>query len=384
MINYYVIQIKGKNPKRILSKLFKLGIDIYDIEYGKNVITFKTTYINYAKIKSIKTTYEINIIKTSGINRIKYLFKRYRMFLIFFLLSIFTIILFTNFVLFINYETESTELKTLLKSELEKNGITLYSYSKNYHELETIKNKIKNDNKTKIEWIELERKGVVLNVKVIERKDKNKKTITDDATDIVASKNGYIRDIYASSGEILKNKDDYVKKGDVIVSGNIFRNENVIARVKSNATVYAEVWYVIKANMSDTRSILTKSDDGESRLIINIFNKDLSLFKINKKISNEKENVLMKNNLLTLKIQNKKNTHSIKKKYTDKEMITILHDNVISSMNKSLEDKEYIIYEKVLKNYKENGKMFIEVFIKTYEDISLEKESKKLEENKQD
>ena len=122
----------------------------------------------------------------------------------------------------------------------------------------------------------------------------------------------------------------------------------------------------------------------KSRLIINIFNKDLSLFKINKKISNEKENVLMKNNLLTLKIQNKKNTHSIKKKYTDKEMITILHNNVISSMNKSLEDKEYIIYEKVLKNYKENGKMFIEVFIKTYEDISLEKESKKLEENKQD
>ena len=42
MINYYVIQIKGKNPKIILSKLFKLGIDIYDIEYKKNVITFKT------------------------------------------------------------------------------------------------------------------------------------------------------------------------------------------------------------------------------------------------------------------------------------------------------------------------------------------------------
>ena len=56
MINYYVIQTKGKNPKRILSKLFKLGIDIYDIEYKKNVITFKTTYINYTKIKNIKTT----------------------------------------------------------------------------------------------------------------------------------------------------------------------------------------------------------------------------------------------------------------------------------------------------------------------------------------
>lgn len=379
MINYYVIQIKGKNPKRILSKLFKLGIDIYDIEYKKNVITFKTTYINYTKIKNIKTTYEITILRVSGINRIKYLFKRYRMFLIFFLLSIFVIILFTNFILFINYETESSELKTLLKSELKKNGVTLYSYRKSYHELETIKNNIKNDNKSKIEWIELERNGVVLNVRVIERKDKNKNIITDDVTDIVASKNGYIRKIYASSGEILKNKDDYVKKGDIIVSGNIFKNSNVVSRVRAKADVYAEVWYIIKANMSDTKTVLSKSNDGESRFVINVLNKDLILFKINKNISLEKENILMKNNLLTLKIQNKKNTHNIKKKYKDKEMISILYNNIISSMNKSLDTKEYIIYEKVLKNYKENGKMFIEVFIKTYENISMEKESELIE-----
>lgn len=383
MINYYVIQIKGKNPKRILSKLFKLGIDIYDIEYKKNVITFKTTYINYTKIKNIKTTYEITILRVSGINRIKYLFKRYRMFLIFFLLSIFVIILFTNFILFINYETESSELKTLLKSELKKNGVTLYSYRKSYHELETIKNNIKNDNKSKIEWIELERNGVVLNVRVIERKDKNKNIITDDVTDIVASKNGYIRNIYASSGEILKNKDDYVKKGDIIVSGNIFKNSNVVSRVRAKADVYAEVWYIIKANMSDTKTVLSKSNDGESRFVINVLNKDLILFKINKNISLEKENILMKNNLLTLKIQNKKNTHNIKKKYKDKEMISILYNNIISSMNKSLDTKEYIIYEKVLKNYKENGKMFIEVFIKTYENISMEKESELIETKEQ-
>ena len=383
MINYYVIQIKGKNPKRILSKLFKLGIDIYDIEYKKNVITFKTTYINYTKIKNIKTTYEITILRVSGINRIKYLFKRYRMFLIFFLLSIFVIILFTNFILFINYETESSELKTLLKSELKKNGVTLYSYRKSYHELETIKNNIKNDNKSKIEWIELERNGVVLNVRVIERKDKNKNIITDDVTDIVASKNGYIRKIYASSGEILKNKDDYVKKGDIIVSGNIFKNSNVVSRVRAKADVYAEVWYIIKANMSDTKTVLSKSNDGESRFVITVLNKDLILFKINKNISLEKENILMKNNLLTLKIQNKKNTHNIKKKYKDKEMISILYNNIISSMNKSLDTKEYIIYEKVLKNYKENGKMFIEVFIKTYENISMEKESELIETKEQ-
>ena len=64
-------------------------------------------------------------------------------------------------------------------------------------------------------------------------------------------------------------------------------------------------------------------------------------------------------------------------------MISILYNNIISSMNKSLDTKEYIIYEKVLKNYKENGKMFIEVFIKTYENISMEKESELIETKEQ-
>ena len=58
--------------------------------------------------------------------------------------------------------------------------------------------------------------------------------------------------------------------------------------------------------MSDTKTVLSKSNDGESRFVINVLNKDLILFKINKNISLEKENILMKNNLLTLKIQNKK------------------------------------------------------------------------------
>ena len=375
MINYYLVQIKGKNPKRVLSIIFKLGIDIYDIKYYKNIITFKTSYTNYNKIKSIKTTYEISIIRICGINKIKCLFKRYRMSFIFFLFSIFIIVLFSNFILIINYETENSEIKSLLKEELNKNNITLFSYFKSYDKLQTIKNKIKKDNKSKIEWIELERNGVVLNVKVIERKDKNKNITLNDSTDIVASKNGYIRDIYASSGEIIKNKDDYVKKGDIIVSGNIYRNNEVVARVKSKAFVYAEVWYLIKANMSYERDILSKDDNGKINLIINIFNKDLCLFKIDKNISNEKESLLFSNNLFSIKILNKKNTISTKKKYTDKELISILHNNIISSMNNSLGDNEYIIYEKVLKNYKENGKMFIEVFIKTYEDISLEKES---------
>lgn len=375
MINYYVVKIKTKNKRRTLTKLFKLGIDIFDIKYQKDVVIFKVSYLDYKKIKNIKTIDEINVIRINGIERFKLILKRYRMFFIFFIIGIFIIVFFTRFILFINYETESKEMKELLSTELSNNGVTLYSYNKNYKQLEKIKNKIKEDNKDKIEWIELEKNGVLLNVKVIERVHKDKKKVSSVATDIVASKNGYIKDIYASSGEIIKNKEDYVQKGDIIVSGNIHRNDNVVARVKSNALVYAEVWYIIKANTNTVLTEEVKNNKGTTSLVINVFDKDLSLFKINKKITNEGNRYILKNNLFKISVKNKKNTYLNKTTYKDYELISMLRKNITDNMNDTLEEKEYIIEEKVLKNYKENGKMYIEVFLKTYENIAKEQQA---------
>ena len=53
--------------------------------------------------------------------------------------------------------------------------------------------------------------------------------------------------------------------------------------------------------------------------------------------------------------------------------------NMEFSLQKVKKD-EYIIKQKTLKKYIKNGKMYIEVFFKTYEDISLEKDSVKIEE----
>ena len=55
--------------------------------------------------------------------------------------TLFIIVFFTRFILFINYETENKEMKELLSTELSNNGITLYSYNKSYKQLEKIKQK---------------------------------------------------------------------------------------------------------------------------------------------------------------------------------------------------------------------------------------------------
>ena len=241
MINYFWIEIKGKNVKRLLKKIFKLKINISSIKYEKNRVLLKVSYEDYKKIKQIKTTYQINIIKTCGKKKLLEDLTKYKVSITTFVISVFFVIFLSNFILFINIETDNTKMRNLIRDELKNNNLTIFSLKKDYSNLQEITSNIKNNNLDKIEWIELDQKGVSLNAKVIERVT-NQKTNETGYKDIVAEKNGYIRAIYSRQGQVLKNIDDYVKKGEVIISGNIFRNDKPVAKVKASGKVYAEVW----------------------------------------------------------------------------------------------------------------------------------------------
>ena len=58
--------------------------------------------------------------------------------------------------------------------------------------------------------------------------------------------------------------------------------------------------------------------------------------------------------------------------------------SVKNEILKGLEKDEYKLLQKTLKKYNNNGKMYIEVFFKTYEDISLEKNIQKVETEKEE
>lgn len=66
---------------------------------------------------------------------------------------------------------------------------------------------------------------------------------------IISKKDAIIKKIVATSGEVVKNVDTYVKKGDIIVSGDIKLNDNTKDIIRANAKVYGEVWYKVNITM---------------------------------------------------------------------------------------------------------------------------------------
>lgn len=379
MINYFWIEIKGKNPKRFLSKLLKLKINIADIKYEKDKILLKVSYEDYKNIKQIKTIYTIKIIKTSGKKKLLEQVIKYKIPLLTFIISVFFLLIISSFILFINIDTENKNIKKIIKENLQENNVTLYSKKKSYTKLKEITQNIKNNNLDNIEWIEIDQKGVVLTVKVIERLSNNTNA-NNNYKDIVASKNGYIKKIYSRKGEVLKNIDEYVKKGDIIISGNIFRNDKVVDRVKANGKVYAEVWYIVKLNDKLIHQEITPKAVGKQKLILKVNKKEITFLTIPKKVITENKKNFFKNDIFSLYLKQEKNYQKETTKYKENDLTDILNKRAKNAINKNLKRDEYIIKQKTLKKYIKNGKMYIEVFFKTYEDISLEKDSVKIEE----
>ncbi len=380
MINYYWILIEGKNAKYFLLNVLKKRINVADVIYQKNKIILKVSYDEYKKIQRINTSCTISIYKTVGTRRIKQLYQKYKVSLTIFVISVFFIIFMSNFIMFINIESNNITIKETVNNELTEHNIEPFTFKKKYNSLKKISADIKNNNLNKIEWIEFEQKGVFLIVKVIPRV-KNEPGNDRKYKDIVASQNGYIRRIISSKGQVLKNTDDYVKRGEIVISGNIFRNDKVVGKVRANGRVFAEVWYLVKANQSFSYLDVNSTKE---RVGISVFvnDKEMKLLYLPLKADANTNNVLFHNSNFSIILKKEKKYIRKKRIYSFYNLQKILELKAKKEVLNNLNNDEYIISQKTLKKYSKNGKMYIEVFFKCYQDIAEEKTLQKIKEKK--
>ena len=237
------IKITGKNIERFIRKIIKLKIEILDIKIKKyNEAIIKIYKKDLDKIEKIKTIYNIEIIETFGFIKIKKIININKYLIISIMIGYILLLILTSTIFKVEIIHDKKEIRTLLKDELEKYGIKEKRFKKSYKEIQKIKKKILNDYKDKIEWIEIEEVGTKCIVRVEERiLTKNKKEISTQ--NIVAKKSAILTKIEAKNGEIVKNINDYVKKGDVVITGDIKLNEETKSITGADGKIYGEVWY---------------------------------------------------------------------------------------------------------------------------------------------
>lgn len=367
--SFYKLKITGKDVKRFLKQLYNLNIYFEEIEFRKKELYVKVDEDNYKKIKKIKTIYKIEIINLYGISKIKDIINKYNIFFICIIIGIILLNILGNMIFSIEIDIDNKEIKEIVNKELETYNIKKFSFNKSYNERKDIIEKILLNNKDTIEWIEIEKIGTKYIVRVEERiiKDKKEECMPRN---IVAKRDGLILNINSSAGEIKKSINDYVKKGDIIISGIITKNDEEKNRVCASGKVYAETWYQVSVEVPYNYKEIIYTRDYKRNISITIFNKRKSLFKdFDNYIIKEKS---ISNKILPIKIslENQQKIIKIDHIYTSEELDLKALEISKEKLKHLLKNNSTILLEKKLKTIPKNSTIEVVIFFKVKEDIT--------------
>ena len=248
MNNRIKISIEGKNPSYFLKEIIKRNINIYRVEKNHKSLKIIIDYQSLDDIMKIKTTYKIRIVERFGLIKFKFLLKKYSIFLSFIIMGIILNLILSNLIFKIEVEHSNKEIVNIVSKDLNELGLKKYHFKVSYSKKEEIKKKLLSKEKDLLEWVEIEEKGTKYIIKVEQRK-KNKKETKCNPRHITAKKNALIKEIQADSGEIVKKKNDYVTKGETLISGLIYNKEDVVSKRCASGKVYGEVWYTVTVSL---------------------------------------------------------------------------------------------------------------------------------------
>lgn len=363
------LKVKGKNIERFIKRINSFNIELLEIKYLKyNEVVIKILKKDLNKINEIKTIYDIDIISSNGLDKYKIILKKNKLLLITIIISLLFIIYLSNTIFYIDIIHSNKDIRDMIKEELSNNDIRVYSLKKDYNYIEKVKKKIMEKYKDKIEWLEIETSGTRYIVKVEERKINDTKNI-ESPRNLVARKDAIIINVEASKGVILKNKNDYVKKGDTIVSGSIDLNGEIKNNISATGKVYGEVWY--KVDVEYPLNYIEEQITGDIKKVytFKFLNNNISLYN-NYFVT--KEEVLYENKVIPFSIlkQTKNRIKKIKQTLNKEEAIKKATKVGIDKIKSKLSDNEYIIDTKKLKVETNNSKIILELFVSVCEDIT--------------
>ena len=366
------IKIEGSNIHNYLKRVIRKKINIIQvIPVSYREIHLILKYSEYEKLLQYKSIYQITVLQFLGKLKYQEIFKKNYILLLFMILGLILILFLSRVIFSVEVIHQDREIRELLEKELASYDIKRFSMKKSYEELEKIEDDILNHNKVKLEWIEIISYGTKYVVRVEERK-LNEETKQFQYQSIVSKKNAVLVQVDALRGEKVKNVNDYVTKGDTVISGYITLPNNTQVATMAEGTVYGEVWYQVNVDYPIVYQETNLTGKSKNVYVIHFFDKRISLFDFNQYRSfQSKDKVLVSSNLLSLSLVREKQFEAEVKDevYTEDIARNNAIDYIKQKLMKDNEDIVKIKDVKILTTSSDEDSIQFKLFVRAIEDI---------------
>ena len=176
-----------------------------------------------------------------------------------------------------------------------------------------------------------------------------------------------------TSEELIKDINDSIKKGDILISGDIKFNEEIKKQICANGIVYGKTWYTINISVPKEYEKIEEKTKKRYNILIKENNKSYKIFK--SRLTNYIERNKKIINIFGFEIYLQKEIEVTKNKlsYTEPEIEDLITQKVTETMSKTLIGDSQILERKVLKKQENNSTIELEIFIVAEEQISTVK-----------
>lgn len=372
------VKAKCSDYYKLVKKIESINVILYEIKYDENYLYIKVSRKDYDKLCKYIVSYKFEIIDNTGIKKLKDVIINNKIFIICLIIGLVVFFVLKNMIFKINVIHENSEIREIIEDELDNYGIKILRFKKSYKNLYKIRKEILDKYPDKLDWMEFDLKGMVLNVWIEER------IITDikkenRVCNLVATSSGIITDINVSNGEVKVMINDYVRKGDILVSGVVTYNEEDKRYTCANGTIYATIFYSVNVSMPFKYSEYTETGKSKYNLVYETKGGKKSILRSQFKNHNSNLKPILSVFDFNLYLNKEKEVVKKEKKYTKEEAMDMAINKALENVEKKLNEKDEIIDKKVLKKNINDSKMDIDVFvvvkkiISTQEEITIEK-----------
>ena len=365
MNNHIFIKITTRTPYQMIKTFRNLKINIYNITYNKDNVIFEIDKKNYPKIQK---NYHATVIKGDFFQSITLLIKNKLPKIISLVFFFILISIYQNFIIKIDIITEDTQIRELIQKELLHNDFLPYHFKKSASTINKLKNKIINNNKDQIEWLNIEQIGMKYQINV-----EPKVTITpvkdQHKCHIIARKDATITKIISSKGEEVKEINDNVKKGDIIINGTIKLNEQDIAKTCATGHVYGKTWYTVHITTTKTYEKIIPQTKIRYNLLFEHHNQKNKIFRSRLKDHLDENKKIFSFFGYKLLFQKEHEISKEIKEYTPEELDKKVNELINAKIKNITHQENSILDKKVLKKEENNSTISIDIFIVAEEEI---------------
>ena len=169
MNTYVIVLIKTNNFERFFLKCRGLGIAVFHTEITEEGMIIKILESDYKKLHKIWFI-QYKKVDVEGVLKVGELVKKNFVFFVALIVGCVLLFLISHVIVDVDVIHSNKEIRDLVTNALKEHGIVKNTWRKSYQEIQEIKESILEEYPLKLEWLEIESKGMKYVVRIEERK----------------------------------------------------------------------------------------------------------------------------------------------------------------------------------------------------------------------